>query len=88
MYYKIITIHAKENSKRNLENNYWALRRVKFQKSIAECKVIAKSPEDLNACYGRVANIEKNKTTQRANAKHERNDDLDRQIRDGGYWWY
>lgn len=81
-------IPAKENSKRNLENNYWALRRVKFQKSVMECKTISKTPAELNACYGRVANIERNKSTQRMNAKFERNNDLDRQIRDGGYWWY
>ena len=79
---------AKENSKRNLENNYWALRRVKFQKAIMECKTLSKTPNELNLCYGRVANIEKNKTKQRKDAKYEHNSDLDRQIRDGGYWWY
>lgn len=79
---------GKENSKANIENNYWALRRVKFQKSIAECKAISKTQADLNMCYGRVANIEKNKSKQRKDAKYERNNDLDRQIRDGGYWWY
>ena len=79
---------TKENSKRNLENNYWALRRAKFQKSIMECKTLSKTQSELNLCYGRVANIEKNKTKQRKEAKYERNSDLDRQIRDGGYWWY
>jgi len=81
-------IPAKENSKRNLENNYWALRKVKFQKSILECKTLSKNQAELNACYGRVANLEKNKTKQRQDAKYEHNQDLDRQIRDGGYWWY
>lgn len=79
---------AKENSKRNLENNYWALRKAKFQKSIMECKVNSKTPSDLNNCFGRVANIERNKTKQRQDAKYERNMDLNTQIRDGGYWWY
>ena len=79
---------TKENSKRHLENNYWALRRAKFQKSIMECKTLSKSQSELNLCYGRVANIEKNKTKQRLDAKYEHNNDLDRQIRDGGYWWY
>ncbi|MBQ8634784.1 hypothetical protein IJ425_01350 [bacterium] len=88
LYENAVFKPAKENSKRDLENNYWALRRVKFQKSIMECKTLSKSQAELNACYGRVANIEKNKTKQRKEAKYERNDDLDRQIRDGGYWWY
>ena len=61
---------TKENSKRNLENNYWALRRAKFQKSIMECKTLSKTQSELNMCYGRVANIEKNKTKQRKEAKY------------------
>jgi len=88
LYENAVFKPAKENSKRNLENNYWALRRVKFQKSIMECKTLSKSQAELNACFGRVANIEKNKTKQRKDAKYERNDDLNMQIRDGGYWWY
>ena len=39
--------HAKENSKRNLENNYWALRRAKFEKSVAGCNVLVKSKNEL-----------------------------------------
>ena len=88
LYENAVYKPAKENSKRNLENNYWALRRVKFQKAIMECKTISKTQADLNMCYGRVANIEKNKTKQRKDAKYEYNSDQDRQIRDGGYWWY
>lgn len=88
LYENAVFKPSKENSKRNLENNYWALRRVKFQKSIMECKTISKSQAELNVCYGRVANIEKNKTKQRSEAKYERNADLNTQIRDGGYWWY
>lgn len=88
LYENAVFKPAKENSKRNLENNYWALRRVKFQKSIMECKTISKTQAELNVCYGRVANIEKNKTKQRSDAKYERNSDLNTQIRDGGYWWY
>lgn len=88
LYENAVFKPAKENSKRNLENNYWALRRVKFQKSIMECKTISKTQAELNVCYGRVANIEKNKTKQRNDAKYEKNADLNTQIRDGGYWWY
>ena len=59
LYENAVYKPAKENSKRNLENNYWALRRVKFQKAIMECKTISKTQADLNMGYGRVANIEK-----------------------------
>ena len=60
----------------------------RFEKAVMECKVISKTPEMLNQCYGRVANLEKNKTKQRQDAKYERNDDLQIQIMDGGHWWY
>ena len=84
----------KANSKRYMENNYWALRKAKFDKSIAECKAYAKDQHELNACFARVANLERNKTAQRAGAKQERNADLDREIFDSGrgygyynYWY-
>jgi len=80
--------HAKENSKRDLENNYWALRKVKFEKSVAECKVLAKSQSELGSCYARVANIERNKSNQRQQARNEKLEDTSVQIRDGGFWWY
>ena len=79
---------AKANSKRNMENNYWALRKAKFDKSIAECKVLSKSSSELGVCFSRVANLERNKNAQRDNAKYEKNMDLNTEIRDGGYWWY
>ncbi|MBQ7287840.1 MAG: hypothetical protein IJW73_08785 [Candidatus Gastranaerophilales bacterium] len=88
LYENAVFKPAKENSKRDLENNYWALRKAKFEKSIMECKVISKTPAELNQCYGRVANLEKNKTQQKREAKYERNDDLHLQIMDGGHWWY
>ena len=31
---------------KNMENNYWALRKAKFDKSIAECKVISKTSSE------------------------------------------
>ncbi len=88
LYENAVFKPAKENSKRNKENNYWALRKVKFEKSILECKVKAKSPNELGACFSRVANLERNKNNQRREAKYESNADIDMQIRDGGYWWY
>lgn len=87
LYENAVFKSAKKNSKRNMENNYWALRRVKFQKSIAECKAVSQSQRELNACFARVANLEKNKNSQRTSAKIEKNYDQDREIRDG-YWWY
>lgn len=84
----------KSNSKRYMENNYWALRKAKFEKSIAECKAYAKDQVELNTCFSRVANLERNKTAQRSGAKQERNADLDREIFDSGrgygyynYWY-
>lgn len=88
LYENAVFKPAKENSKRDLENNYWALRKAKFEKSVMECKVISKTQAELNQCYGRIANLEKNKTQQRTQAKYERNDDLQIQIMDGGHWWY
>ena len=46
-----------EKSVTNVENNYWALRKVKFKKSIAECKAISQTQADLNTCFARIANI-------------------------------
>ena len=43
LYENAVFKPAKENSKRDLENNYWALRKAKFEKSIMECKVISKT---------------------------------------------
>jgi hypothetical protein len=80
--------NTKLNSKKYLENNYWALRRVKFQKAVLECKVLSKNQNDLSSCYSRVANLEQNKTNQRNEALYEKNSDTDREIQDGGYWWY
>lgn len=88
LYENVVFKPAKPNSKRDMENNYWALRKAKFDKSIAECKAMAKSSEELGVCFSRVANLEKNKSNQRSVAKQEKNSDLNMQIRDGGYWWY
>jgi len=88
LYENAVFKPAKENSKRDMENNYWALRKAKFEKSIMECKVIAKTPNDLSTCFARVANLERNKNNQRADAKYEKNVDTSIQIQDGGYWWY
>ena len=51
LYENAVFKPAKENSKRNMENNYWALRKAKFEKSIAECKAYSKTTEDLGVCY-------------------------------------
>lgn len=88
LYENVVFKPAKPNSKRDMENNYWALRKAKFDKSIAECKAIAKSSEELGVCFSRVANLERNKNNQRADAKYEKNSDLNIQVRDGGHWWY
>ena len=88
LYENAVFKPAKANSKRNMENNYWALRKAKFDKSVAECKAISKNSQELGACFGRVANLERNKTAQRSQAKAESNADINMQIRDGGYWWY
>ena len=61
LYENVVFKPAKENSKRNMENNYWALRKAKFDKSIAECKAFSKNSAELGVCYSRVANLEKNK---------------------------
>ena len=79
---------TKFNSKKYMENNYWALRRVKFQKAILECKVLAKNQSDLGSCYSRVANLEQNKNNQRNSARNENNENTNMEIQDGGYWWY
>lgn len=88
LYENAVFKPAKENSKRNKENNYWALRKVKFEKSILECKVMAKTQNELGACFSRVANLERNKNNQRKEAKYESNADINMQIRDSGYLWY
>ena len=88
LYENAVFKPAKANSKRDMENNYWALRKAKFNKSIAECKVISKSQNELGLCFSRVANLEKNKNNQRKEARYEKNEDINTQIRDGGYWWY
>ena len=88
LYENAVFKPAKENSKRNMENNYWALRKAKFEKSIAECKAYSKTTKDLGVCYSRVANLERNKNTQRQNARVEKDMDTRNQIYDGGYWWY
>ena len=88
LYENAVFKPAKENSKRNMENNYWALRKAKFDKSIAECKAMSKSTQDLGICYSRVATLERNKYTQRQNARVEKDIDTRNQIYDGGYWRY
>ena len=88
LYENAVFKKTKRNSKKNMENNYWALRKVKFQKSILECKVLSKNSGSLSECFSRVANLENNKTNQRTEAKNERNNDLNTEIQDGGYWWY
>ena len=88
LYENVVFKPAKENSKRNMENNYWALRKAKFDKSIAECKAMSKSTKDLGVCYSRVANLERNKNSQRQTARAEKDIDTKNQIYDGGYWWY
>ncbi len=88
LYENAVFKHAKANSKRDMENNYWALRKVKFEKSIAECKAMSKSSEDLGVCYSRVSVLERNKNTQRQNARVEKDIDTRNQIYDGGYWWF
>ena len=82
LYENAVFKKARKNTKRNMENNYWALRKAKFQKSIAECKAYSENASELNACYKRVANIEKNKTNQRNIAKSEWEATQDRQIMD------
>ena len=88
LYENVVFKPSKENSKRNMENNYWALRKAKFDKSIAECKALSKNSSELGACYSRVVNLEKNKNAQRKEANNEKNAELNRQLRDGGHWWY
>ena len=44
LYENAVFKPAKENSKRNMENNYWALRKVKFEKSVAEDSVKCYNP--------------------------------------------
>ena len=88
LYENVVFKPSKANSKRDMENNYWALRKAKFDKSVAECKAMAKSQSELGACFQRVANLERNKSNQRKEARNEKYEDLNYQIRDGGYWWY
>ena len=88
LYENAVFKPAKQNSKRNMENNYWALRKVKFEKSVAECKAYSKTSSELGACYSRIVNLENNKNKQRGDAKYEKQMDERNQIRDGGYWWY
>lgn len=88
LYENAVFKPAKENSKRNMENNYWALRKAKFEKSIAECKAYSKNANDLGVCYSRVSSLERNKNSQRQSAKIEKNSDTRNEIMDGGYWWY
>ena len=88
LYENAVFKPAKQNSKRNMENNYWALRKVKFEKSVAECKAYSKTSAEPGACYSRIVNLENNKNKQRGDAKYEKQMDERNQIRDGGYWWY
>lgn len=88
MYENAVFKTDSDNSSKYRENNYWALRKVKFDKSVLECKVISKTQSELNTCFARVANIEKNKTNQKREAKYERNADYDREIKESATWWY
>ncbi len=88
LYENAVFKPQKANSKRDMENNYWALRKAKFDKSIMECKTLSKDVNQLNACFMRIANLERNKNTQRSEEKYEKSVELNQQIRDGGYWWY
>lgn len=88
LYEHAVFKETKFNSKKYMENNYWALRRVKFQKAILECKVLSKNQNDLGSCYSRVANLEQNKNNQRNSARNENNENTNMEIQDGGYWWY
>ena len=88
LYENAVFKPAKANSKRDMENNYWALRKAKFEKSVMECKVMSKTQSELGMCFSRVANLERNKSNQRKEARYERNEEINQQIRDGGYWWY
>ncbi len=96
LYENAVFKKADDNSKRYAENNYWALRRVKFEKSVLECKVYSKTDAELSACFSRVANIERNKTNQRNLAKDEKYEKQRHEINDSGngygygyhYWWY
>ena len=63
-------------------------RKVKFEKSIAECTAYSKTSSELGASYSRIVNLENNKNRQRGDAKYEKQMDERNQIRDGGYWWY
>lgn len=66
------------------ENNYWAVRRVQFEKSKRECR----SYQDIatqNACYQRMVDIERNKSVQRKAAKAERYYEEDREIMEQFY---
>ena len=89
LYEHAIFKTTKKSSKKYMENNYWALRRVKFEKSILECKVLSKNNNDLNSCYMRVSNLEQNKNEQRNAANYENNVNKNLEIQDGGYYmWY
>ncbi|MBQ9246514.1 hypothetical protein IJ182_09635 [bacterium] len=88
LYENAVFKSTKLNSKKYMENNYWALRRVKFKKSILECKVLSKNQTELGNCYSRVANLENNKNNQRNEALNEKNSNTNQEIMDGGYWWY
>ena len=83
LYENAVFKKARKNTKRYMENNYWALRKVKFEKEITECKAYSKNASELNTCYKRVANLEKNKTNQRNAQKAEWAENQDRQIMDG-----
>jgi len=63
------------------ENNYWAVRRVQFEKGKRECRTYT-DIQTQNACYQRLADIERNKTIQRKAAKAERYYEEDREIRE------
>ena len=66
------------------ENNYWALRRVQFERGIRECRSY-KDIETQNACYNRLVDIERNKTVQRKDANAERYYEEDREIMEQYY---
>lgn len=67
------------------ENNYWAVRRVEFEKAKKQCRSYSDMATQ-NACYQRLVDIERNKTIQRKSAKAERYYEEDREIREQYYY--
>ena len=67
------------------ENNYWAVRRVEFEKNKKQCRSYS-DMQTQNACFQRLVDIERNKTIQRKSAKAERYYEEDREVREQFYY--